>query len=1101
MSYEDGMPAGGNGRFRGYPARMSERQQLALLLQMTSQEMVSGGNRSENTTGPNNTNSSRSSSLQQQRGSKGRWTNKNGESSVQSSIGRKEDFRVRPVLVNGYDLNAKEASDIPVANSPNDTSTTSASTNTTTTTTTTTSDSPNCSPQIENSDATPVITTVVSTTTATTTTTTSLSSTTTITTTSSSSSNEQKTEQQSSSSIYQQQHYNHHSQYQHQQQQRTTGSASVAAPHVAEDSGAPCEMRRTPPQNKESSRVASYQCCRKCKLFGSMVLANKRCVGMQHVVSMQSQHSRVLFDKSKQINDEENVTDNIDRSGTGQSGSSPRVTLRLNQVRGARDEKKGGTSNSRQGAMNAQSQGQMESSSKMPLSGSSSITNVSGSNGSGNATSSTDNSDVYEFKSSKEPTPVRGTSSSPNPNPEKDKENGKNLSGQIGQNNSNNATTNSSSTTTTNDSNTASSTSDDTASTITSPSAKRAYDGDHTEDQDEEIKKKKRKEMENVKDGAKNTPTGRQSTGRNATNTGDKCTKSGKQNSNTVSGKNNQNTVSNIADRKSPSTASMASSPKPSNTPVGSTTNAKTATPVLPESDGEDDRSKSSDSGSAPKVPPLKIVIPQSTTSEQEQGNRNGKNTSNRSHQLPYVVPSSNSNDSTDKDQNQSASGTTSPTENGSGTKVDDKKDFTGTLHSEERSTHHQRVLRSSHRRHHYRLLSYVYRTGNGNNGSTASKEVSGSNAGNGNYSNSSPLPVPTADRSNNSSPQQRHHSPPPENTNSESNKPTSAESSNSGTINKTSTATEKAEKNTESTGKNQKDTGAESTENNTASTSSTNSNTNASSAPVELHPRKRKMKPNKEAQQAAAVAAANEAAEANNAGPEVHPHDQPITNCFQLYLNIRKQIERRRKGLFPVQPKPPQGFKDYLMNRCTYVLAGNVNNEPNVNPPVSLQSLMKDLYIEQEKERYRLRMQHVVEKEKLVLSVEQEILRVHGRAARALANQSLPFSVCTILKDEEVYNVITPEQEEKDRNARSRYNGRLFLSWLQDVDDKWEKIKEVMLLRHHTEADSLHAIQKMDWEWKLKEVGLCEFKATPQIEDIHVPMVHVSDDFDLLPA
>ncbi|XP_014603466.1 PREDICTED: ankyrin repeat domain-containing protein 12 [Polistes canadensis] len=1029
MSYEDGMPAGGNGRFRGYPARMSERQQLALLLQMTSQEMVSGGNRSENTTGPNNTNSSRSSSLQQQRGSKGRWTNKNGESSVQSSIGRKEDFRVRPVLVNGYDLNAKEASDISVANSPNDTSTTSASTNTTTTTTTTTSDSPNCSPQIENSDATSVITTVVSTTTAaTTTTTTSLSSTTTITTTSSSS-NEQKTEQQSSSSIYQQQHYNHHSQYQHQQQQRTTGSASVAAPHVAEDSGAPCEMRRTPPQNK------------------------------------------------------------VDRSGTGQSGSSPRVTLRLNQVRGARDEKKGGTSNSRQGAMNAQSQGQMESSSKMPLSGSSSITNVSGSNGSGNATSSTDNSDVYEFKSSKEPTPVRGTSSSPNPNPEKDKENGKNLSGQIGQNNSNNATTNSSSTTTTNDSNTASSTSDDTASTITSPSAKRAYDGDHTEDQDEEIKKKKRKEMENVKDGAKNTPTGRQSTGRNATNTGDKCTKSGKQNSNTVSGKNNQNTVSNIADRKSPSTASMASSPKPSNTPVGSTTNVKTATPVLPESDGEDDRSKSSDSGSAPKVPPLKIVIPQSTTSEQEQGNRNGKNTSNRSHQLPYVVPSSNSNDSTDKDQNQSASGTTSPTENGSGTKVDDKKDFTGTLHSEERSTHHQRVLRSSHR------------TGNGNNGSTASKEVSGSNAGNGNYSNSSPLPVPTADRSNNSSPQQRHHSPPPENTNSESNKPTSAESSNSGTVNKTSTATEKAEKNTESTGKNQKDTGAESTENNTASTSSTNSNTNASSAPVELHPRKRKMKPNKEAQQAAAVAAANEAAEANNAGPEVHPHDQPITNCFQLYLNIRKQIERRRKGLFPVQPKPPQGFKDYLMNRCTYVLAGNVNNEPNVNPPVSLQSLMKDLYIEQEKERYRLRMQHVVEKEKLVLSVEQEILRVHGRAARALANQSLPFSVCTILKDEEVYNVITPEQEEKDRNARSRYNGRLFLSWLQDVDDKWEKIKEVMLLRHHTEADSLHAIQKMDWEWKLKEVGLCEFKATPQIEDIHVPMVHVSDDFDLLPA
>lgn len=200
-------------------------------------------------------------------------------------------------------------------------------------------------------------------------------------------------------------------------------------------------------------------------------------------------------------------------------------------------------------------------------------------------------------------------------------------------------------------------------------------------------------------------------------------------------------------------------------------------------------------------------------------------------------------------------------------------------------------------------------------------------------------------------------------------------------------------------------------------------------------------MKQSKESQQAAATAAAAEAAEEKHT-PEIHPHDQPITNCYQLFLNIRKQIDRRRKGLFPVQPKPPQGFKDYLMNRCTYVLAGTANKEPTINPPANLQGPMKDLYVHQEKERYRLRMQHVVEKEKLVLSVEQEILRVHGRAARALANQSLPFSVCTILKDEEVYNVITPEQEEKDRNARSRYNGRLFLSWLQDVDDKWEKIK-----------------------------------------------------------
>lgn len=56
------------------------------------------------------------------------------------------------------------------------------------------------------------------------------------------------------------------------------------------------------------------------------------------------------------------------------------------------------------------------------------------------------------------------------------------------------------------------------------------------------------------------------------------------------------------------------------------------------------------------------------------------------------------------------------------------------------------------------------------------------------------------------------------------------------------------------------------------------------------------------------------------------------------------------------------------------------------------------------------------------------------------------------------------------------------------------------MVLRHHNEAESLHAVQKMDWEWGLKEHLLCDFNSRPVIDEQHVPMVHVSD-FDLLPA
>lgn len=51
---------------------------------------------------------------------------------------------------------------------------------------------------------------------------------------------------------------------------------------------------------------------------------------------------------------------------------------------------------------------------------------------------------------------------------------------------------------------------------------------------------------------------------------------------------------------------------------------------------------------------------------------------------------------------------------------------------------------------------------------------------------------------------------------------------------------------------------------------------------PVELHPRKRKLKSSREV---------TEPSEPAISASPVHPHDQPITNCYQLFLNIRKQV------------------------------------------------------------------------------------------------------------------------------------------------------------------------------------------------------------------
>jgi hypothetical protein len=222
-------------------------------------------------------------------------------------------------------------------------------------------------------------------------------------------------------------------------------------------------------------------------------------------------------------------------------------------------------------------------------------------------------------------------------------------------------------------------------------------------------------------------------------------------------------------------------------------------------------------------------------------------------------------------------------------------------------------------------------------------------------------------------------------------------------------------------------------------------------------------------------------------------------------------------------------------------------------SPPADLSpgSALYNLFVSQEGERHRLRIQHTIEKEKLRLSFEQEILRVHGRAALAVANQTIPYSFCSIIKDDEIYNMIEQENEDDvhdDKSehtssdtrpvsgsssgrgndytkstytnssststdltaltggpsapgSRSRYNGRLFLSWIQDVTEKWDKIKMDTILRQRRESESLLAIQKLDWEWKMKELLLCDFKTTPLIDRKLIPSVDVSDDFDLLPS
>ncbi|XP_039562121.1 ankyrin repeat domain-containing protein 12 isoform X1 [Passer montanus] len=238
----------------------------------------------------------------------------------------------------------------------------------------------------------------------------------------------------------------------------------------------------------------------------------------------------------------------------------------------------------------------------------------------------------------------------------------------------------------------------------------------------------------------------------------------------------------------------------------------------------------------------------------------------------------------------------------------------------------------------------------------------------------------------------------------------------------------------------------------------------------------------------------------------EIQPYSSERANPYFEYLHIRKKIEEKRKLLCSVIPQAPQYYDEYVTFNGSYLLDGNPLSKiciPTITPPPSLSDPLKELFKQQEVVRMKLRLQHSIEREKLIVSNEQEVLRVHYRAARTLANQTLPFSACTVLLDAEVYNVpLDAQTDDSKTSVRDRFNARQFMSWLQDVDDKFDKLKTCLLMRQQHEAAALNAVQRLEWQLKLQELDPATYKSISiyEIQEFYVPLVDVNDDFELTP-
>lgn len=209
--------------------------------------------------------------------------------------------------------------------------------------------------------------------------------------------------------------------------------------------------------------------------------------------------------------------------------------------------------------------------------------------------------------------------------------------------------------------------------------------------------------------------------------------------------------------------------------------------------------------------------------------------------------------------------------------------------------------------------------------------------------------------------------------------------------------------------------------------------------------------------------------------------------NGIKQFLEIRQQIDKRHETMLNefVLPKIPKDFAETTMAKKSYLVASTVCSYVSTTPasigikryapPQDLDLHLAEVFSKQEDERYRMKLRHQVERDKLILSHEQEVLRLCGNATRSSVNQEIPFSYCSLLKDNEVYNnpsIPLPEKllnndyssTELGKRGKHRWNGRSFIKWLEDSNLKYKRLSCELNERQRLEADTLYSMQRMVW-------------------------------------
>ena len=142
--------------------------------------------------------------------------------------------------------------------------------------------------------------------------------------------------------------------------------------------------------------------------------------------------------------------------------------------------------------------------------------------------------------------------------------------------------------------------------------------------------------------------------------------------------------------------------------------------------------------------------------------------------------------------------------------------------------------------------------------------------------------------------------------------------------------------------------------------------------------------------------------------------------------------------------------------------------------------------------------------KDKILIMYEHEVLRSFNQTCKDRKSTQLSF--CTIIKDDEIYslnhlNSSNPANEQSnidEESTKDVLNG--LKQNLNDLEQKFQKLKDDLIKRQLHESDSLHAVQLMDWQSKLKKVNNNKINLNLHSDTVYVPIVIVNSKFELTP-